>query len=347
MSAGLLDRTADPTLDRTVDRTVDAVVEAPQVRAARRPASSPIWVHLLLFLLTLFTTTALGMRYMVNFNQGKPPLTSSEDIIPHLWIAGHLNLLPLGLPFSLTLLAILLAHEFAHYAACRYVGVRASLPYLLPAPTLSGTVGAVIRLRSRIRSRKALLLIGASGPITGFVVAIFTTWIGLANSRPEPAIPTPSAVQFHAPLLLQIFHALVQGTNHSLPDLYNIVPHPMVVASWVGVLVTAVNLIPAGQLDGGHILYSISPKAHHIATQITIGVLVLLGTVYWIGWLLWATLLMLPGMKHPEVPLDDEMKPWQVGVIAVCGIIFLLCFSPQPFTNASLVSEFSSITWGR
>ncbi|WP_263415313.1 site-2 protease family protein [Terriglobus albidus] len=345
MSAGLLDQAGADHVH--ADHVDTPVLKAPSANVARRPASSPIWVHLLLFLLTLFTTTALGMRYMVNFNQGKPPLTSNEDIVPHLWIAGHLNLLPLGLPFSLTLLAILLAHEFAHYAACRYVGVRASLPYLLPAPTLSGTVGAVIRLRSRMRSRKALLLIGASGPIAGFLVAIVTTWIGLANSRPEPAVPTPSIVQFNPPLLLQIFHVLVQGTNHSLPDIYNIVPHPMVVASWVGVLITAVNLIPAGQLDGGHILYAISPKAHQIGTQITIGVLALLGTVYWIGWLLWAMLLMLPAMKHPNVPLDDEMKPWQVGVIAVCGMIFLLCFSLQPFANASLVAEFSRITWGR
>ena len=341
MSAGVLDPIADPI----TDPITEPVVETPPLSAARRPASSPIWVHLLLFLLTLFTTTALGMRYMVNFNQGKPPLSSSEDIVPHVWMAGHLNLLPMGLPFSLTLLAILLAHEFAHYAACRYVGVRASLPYLLPAPTLSGTVGAVIRLRSRIRSRRALLLIGASGPIAGFLVAVVTTWVGLANSRPEPV--ASSIVRFNPPLLLQIFHVLVQGANHSLPDIYNIVPHPMVVASWVGVLITAVNLIPAGQLDGGHILYAISPKAHHIGTQITIGVLMLLGTVYWIGWLLWAMLLMLPAMKHPNVPLDDEMEPWQVGVIAVCGVIFLLCFSLQPFADASLVAEFSRITWGR
>lgn len=325
---------------------MEPVAEVTSVIPVRRPASSPIWVHALLLLLTLFTTTSLGMRYMYNFAQGKPPLVSDTDVFPYAWISAHLNLFPAGLPFSLTLLAILLAHEFGHYAACRFVGVRASLPYLLPAPTLSGTVGAVIRLRSRIHSRRALILIGASGPLAGFVVALCTTWIGLVSSRPEPVMPTPSAIQFNAPLLMELFQTMLRHANSAWPDLYHIVPHPMVVASWVGLLITAINLLPAGQLDGGHILYAISPKAHRIGSNITIATLVLLGTVYWIGWLLWAMLLMLPAMQHPEINLEDDLQPWQVAVIAACGIVFLVCFSLQPFTNASLVSEFAKFRWG-
>ena len=306
-----------------------------------------LWLHLVLFLLTLFTTTALGMRYMFNFKQGFFPLSTDEDIFPFSWIAHNLHSLPLGLPFSITLLAFLLAHEMGHYFACRFYRVRCTLPYVLPAPTLSGTAGAVIRLRSRIRSRSALIVIGSSGPLCGFFVVLISTIIGFLYSKPQIGeIPPALYFRFNAPVLMTTIHDILARFNPHTAPLLLTVPHPILVASWVGILITSLNLIPAGQLDGGHILYAISPRVHKVATQIIIGALFLAGTVYWLGWFLWAVLLMLPGMKHPPVPDDDPVKPWQFALIPVCLIVFCLTATVQPFTNTSLLDWMNKVHWG-
>jgi membrane-associated protease RseP (regulator of RpoE activity) len=302
---------------------------------SRPPKPQQLWLHLLLFVITAFSTTAVGMRYMFNFHHGLFPLASDADIFPYNWVFSNLRNLASGLPFSATLLGILLAHEFGHYFACRAYGVRATLPYLLPAPSLSGTAGAVIRLRSRVKSRAALLAIGAFGPISGFVVAIVMACVGIVISQPV-AVEPARLVNFTPPLLLRLLeHFIHPGglAGYSGPVLW----HPVFVAAWIGILITSLNLIPAGQLDGGHVLYAVSPRVHRIMTYVTMAALVYLGVMRWLGWLLWTGLLLLPGMRHPKV--QDPVTPkFPLMIVApICLIILVLCAIPEPFSNASLL----------
>jgi len=294
-----------------------------------------IGIPILLFGITMFTTTAVGMRYMHNFRLGAPPLANDEDILPFVWVVHHLQLLATGLPFSLTLVAILLTHEFGHYFACRHYRVRSTLPYMLPAPSLSGTFGAVIRLQSSIRSRAALISIGASGPIAGFFVALFTVMLGLYWST---YATTPLVHKIQSPLAILILHRLLQAFTGAKPDIALIVPHPVLTASWIGLLITALNLIPAGQLDGGHILYSISPTMHRWSTRLVIAGLLGLGFFYWAGWVVWGIVLMTPGMRHPRVADTIPMTKWHLALVPVCLLILVACGTFQPFHGYGLIN---------
>lgn len=315
-------------------------------RSARRDSSPRLWLHLLLLVLTFLTTTMVGMRYAYNFSFGRPPITTETDIFPFPWVIHHLAYFGNGLPFSLSLLAIVLSHEFGHYFSCMRHGAKASLPYLLPAPTLSGTAGAVIRLNSRIRNRMALLDIGISGPICGYLAAVPLTILGLLLSKPQPPDTVPSLVQFHAPLTVSLLRDLLAAYRSDMPPLVDMVPHPILVASWVGLFITSLNLIPAGQLDGGHILYAISPKRHANWTSGMILLLILAGAVYWMGWLVWALVLMLPGMRHSIVPADPPPSQRQSALLGVAAAaIFLLTSAPEPFVGMSLMSMMQSVKW--
>jgi Zn-dependent protease len=302
--------------------------------AAAVPQAKRTWIALpaILFFVTLLTTTGVGMRYMYNFDLGKPPLSSDADILPFGWVFHHLSDFASGLPFSLTLIAILLAHEFGHYFACRAFGVEASLPYLLPAPSLSGSFGAVIALKSRVRSRAALITIGAMGPIAGFIVASATIALGLSLSH-YAAEQTALSQRVQVPLLVHALHAVIGSTN----ALDRLIPHPVLVASWMGMLITALNLIPAGQLDGGHILYSISPAAHKISHRLVIVALFVMGLLFWSGWILWAFILMMPAMRHPRVPEDGGMGPSRYALVPICAGILLLSATYAPFRGFSLI----------
>jgi len=302
----------------------------PAVPVRERPGPR-LAVPLVLFFVTLLSTTSVGMRYMYNFSVGRPPLGSDADVLPFDWVFHHLSQIASGLPFSLTLISILLAHEFGHYFACRAFGVRATLPYLLPAPSLSGSFGAVIRLKSRVPSRAALIVIGAMGPIAGFLVALVTVTLGLALSH---YAPTPLIHRVQAPLIIHGLHALIGDPTRSILLL---IPHPILVASWMGILITALNLIPAGQLDGGHILYAISPTAHKICHRLVVVALFALGIEYWFGWILWAIILMMPAMRHPLVPDLGDIKPWHYALIPICLLILILAGTYQPFEGFSLL----------
>jgi Zn-dependent protease len=281
-----------------------------------------IGVPILFFLVTMASTTAVGMRYMYNFRLGSPPLTSDDDILPYAWVLQHLA--------EFGLVGILLAHEFGHYFACRRFNIRCSLPYLLPAPSLSGTFGAVIRLRSVVRSRAALIVIGAAGPLAGFLVALVTITLGLGWST-YSAVPLRHKVQ--APVVVMAIHALL-GSAHPLTL---IIPHPVLIASWIGLLITALNLIPAGQLDGGHILYALSPGFHRWSSRVVIATLAVLGVFYWMGWIIWAIILMLPGMRHPRVDDPIALTPGQTALLPVCLAIFLGSGTFAPFQGYGLL----------
>jgi len=322
--------------------TSPTLLEQPLPKASRRlpTALHRIGLPVLFFIVTMLSTTAVGMRYMYNFRLGNPLLATDDDILPFDWVFHNLHLLATGLPFSLTLVGILLAHEFGHYFACRQFGVRSTLPYLLPAPSLSGTFGAVIRLQSAIRSRSALIVIGASGPIAGFLVALATVSLGLAWSTYST---TPLLHKVQAPLTISVIHLILQRASGiddataAQQSLAFIVPHPVLIASWIGLLITALNLIPAGQLDGGHILYAISPGFHRWSSRIVIATLFALGIFNWAGWILWGIILLMPAMRHPRVPDPFAMTKWQYALVPICLFILLFAGTFQPFDGYSLL----------
>ena len=162
------------------------------------------WLPLCLLVVSIFTTASTGALLMQNFRLGQPPLVNEGDLFPLHWIWKHPSALASGWSFSLALLGILLAHEAGHYFFCRRHGISASWPYVLPAPTLSGTAGAVIRIRSRIPSRRALIEVGIAGPIAGYLVALPTTILGILLSRPAGPGSAPALVQFHWPLTITL-----------------------------------------------------------------------------------------------------------------------------------------------
>lgn len=300
-----------------------------------RAPRSIAWLPLCLLIVSIFTTASTGALLMQNFRLGQPPLVNEGDLFPLHWIWSHPWALASGWSFSLSLLGILLAHEAGHYFFCRHHGIDASWPYVLPAPTLSGTAGAVIRIRSRIPSRRALIEVGIAGPIAGYVVALPTTIVGILLSRPVGPDTPPALVQFHWPLTITLL-ARMLGV-HSMAQL---IPHPILIASWVGLFVTSLNLIPAGQLDGGHILYAISARWHRGLTWVVPIVLLAMGATLWTGWILWGVILLLPAMRHPHVqyfPLMPYNYRW-LGLLALA--ILLLTLLPEPFAGTSAIDLF-------
>jgi membrane-associated protease RseP (regulator of RpoE activity) len=238
------------------------------------------------------------------------------------------------------LLGILLAHEAGHYFFCRRHGIRASWPYVLPAPTLSGTAGAVIRIRSRIPSRRALIEVGIAGPIAGYLVALPTTILGLLLSRQAGPGSGPALVQFHWPLTITLLNQALAAYLPGVPTMDNLLPHPILIASWVGLFVTSLNLIPAGQLDGGHILYSISSRWHRRLTFVVPVVLLVMGITLWTGWVLWGVILLLPAMRHPHVPFFPLMPYNYRWLFWLALAILVLTFLPAPFVGTSVINLF-------
>jgi membrane-associated protease RseP (regulator of RpoE activity) len=305
-----------------------------------RALRSVPWLPVLLLIVSIFTTASTGALLMQNFRLGQPPLVSEGDLVPLHWIWKHPSALASGWSFSVALLGILLAHEAGHFFYCRRHGIRASWPYVLPAPTLSGTVGAVIRIRSRIPSRRALIEVGIAGPIAGYLVAVPTTIVGLLLSRTAGASSPPALVQFHQPWTTILLGRMLAACFPQVPRLDNLLPHPILIASWVGLFVTSLNLIPAGQLDGGHILYAISPKWHRRMTFTVPLLLLVMGATLWTGWVLWGVILLLPVMRHPHVAYFPQLpaKYRWLGVLALA--ILLLTFLPAPFAGVSGIDLF-------
>ncbi len=283
------------------------------------------WLHGLLLILTLLTTTAMGARLALNYQENLPAF-SEQDWSALLRLIRNPGLLSLGLPFSLTLLAILMAHELGHYFACLHYRIDASPPYFLPAPTLIGTLGAFIRIRSPIYTRHILFDVGIAGPLAGFLFVLPALAIGLAYSKVIPGIATEGDLVFGAPLMQRLMEAIVfPGVRSS--DIYL---HPVSRAAWVGLLATALNLLPIGQLDGGHILYSFIGERHRLLSKIFVAALVPLGLAFSYSWLLWALLLILFGMRHPVIYDDAPVGQgrWLLGLLAL--LIFVLSFTPAP-----------------
>ncbi len=288
-----------------------------------------MWLHVLLLVLTIVTTTVVGaghyLSYMADFRMIPTP-------------AGWSFLLH-GFWYSITIMAILGSHEMGHYLACRYYDVDASMPYFLPAPiVLTGTFGAFIRIREPIPTKRMLFDIGVAGPIAGFVVAVPALIAGIAMSH---VVRVPSdfvGIDLGEPLLFKAVSFLFWG---SIPDGYSLNLHPMAFAAWFGLLATALNLFPVAQLDGGHVSYSVLGRRSTYVTFTMIGVLLVL-TYFSLSWLVWTLLLVAMlvfiGAKHP--PVYDEHEPLdrtRLWLAFFALVMFVLCFTPAPVQTTQLL----------
>jgi membrane-associated protease RseP (regulator of RpoE activity) len=301
---------------------------------SHRPAKfhDRVWLHILLFALTIASTTLAGAAIYAGFldelGAGGPlRLSFAQLMVRGLWYCG-------------TILAILGCHELGHYLACRYYDVDASLPYFIPMPLLlTGTMGAFIRIREPIPRKHMLFDIGIAGPIAGFLVAVPALVIGVAMSNVVKLPPTATGLlELGEPLLFKATTWIFWGSQ---PDGYSLNMHPMAFAAWFGLLATALNLFPIGQLDGGHISYAVlGPKSTYV-TYTMIGVAVLL-TTFSTSWLLWTALtiamLVMFGPQHPrvydeEVPLDRTRVLLALFALAM----FILCFTPAPIQPMDLI----------
>jgi len=274
---------------------------------------------------------------MWNFRRGVPAFSRASDFVPFVWIFEHPTEFQGGLWFSFTLLAILLAHEFGHWILCARHRIVASWPYLLPAPTLSGTAGAVIRIRFGIPSLNALMDVGIAGPILGFAVAIPATFVGLLLSKGATGTPQPVLIQLNAPLAMQLLYWPMRRLVPAFPPIGDLIWHPVLIAAWVGLFITSLNLIPAGQLDGGHILYALSRRWHRWATIAVPALLLVAGVTLWVGWLLWGAILLIPRMRHPYVAQFPELSGWRRTWGWVGLLMLALTLLPAPFADAGLL----------
>lgn len=307
---------------------------------SERPPRERYWLHILLLLATCFTTLVVGARMEFNFLNNLPPFAVGDEYVPFFplgWIVAQPSRLLLGIPFSATLLIILLAHEMGHYIFCRYYGVRATLPFFIPAPTLIGTLGAVIRIKAPIRSRGALFDIGIAGPIAGFMVAIVTLAAALMLSKPLAANIGPSDLHLGFPAIFyfmqDLLRAVFPGSAIAGIPLSRVYLHPIAVAAWVGMFATALNLLPSSQLDGGHIVYALAPRAHRVISWITVIALVYLGRMY-VGWRMWAGLIIVMNVltfRHRQAPDYPPvgLGRWALGLLA--AIMLALTFTVSPF----------------
>ena len=321
-----------------------------------RPTLQTWFKHSFLLLLTICTATVAGviepfgrLRVLPDIN----PQTGAEIFqllfsLPFLYLQMIVGIvqtisanpaeLIYGLKFSLSLLTILTAHEAGHYVACRIYGVDATLPFFIPTPPLigpAGTLGAFIKILSPLPSRRAIFDIGVAGPIAGFVVLIPVAILGfltMHNAEIPAGANLSAGFYFSDPLLLKIL-APFFGINLSLP----IAPNPFYMAAWLGLLITSLNLIPSGQLDGGHAVYAIFGERVHQWTGriafLAMAVISILGFILYSspsGFLFTILLAVMMRLRHPE-PYDDTPLGFKRLIIAVLTfLIFALCFAPFP-----------------
>lgn len=305
-------------------RDVEILSEKPNlvVRLRRRETSEDKfpWINLLLFILTVITTVLTGALW-----EGVDWVSNPIEAF-----SNPLKIFLGGLPFSLSLLAILVFHEFGHYFAARYHGVKVTLPYFIPAPpaiTLIGTFGAFIKSKSAFVNKKQLLDVGAAGPLAGLVIAIIVIAIGINGSTVQPMTDEMSGIFFGESMLFSFVADIVKGP---ITDNQVLVINSVGFAGWVGLLVTMFNLLPIGQLDGGHITYAMFGK-----TQKTIAILTMIGlaglSFYWQGWIVWLFMGFLVKPKHPPTVMDEEPLDRRRKIIGYISIAaFIVCFVPAP-----------------
>jgi membrane-associated protease RseP (regulator of RpoE activity) len=314
----------DPRYDAYERAQTEPVFLPPVPR--RRPQR--VWLHVLLFLLTVATTTGMGVFHYVSFASD----LGTRDVA----ISGATVLQ--GLLYSATVLGILGAHEMGHYVACRLYHIEATLPFFIPFPSIFGTLGAVIRIRDAFPTRRALFDVGIAGPIAGFVALLPALFIGLKLST---IVPTPAQMagwNLGEPMLFRVAARLMLG---QIPDGLSLNIHPMVFAAWFGMLATAWNLLPFGQMDGGHISYATFGE---ISTRLSLATVV--GAVgmslissSWIAMtLLMLAMLYFLGPRHPRVLYEYEPIGTRRQLLALFALVMLvLCFTPVPMQRIDFV----------
>lgn len=271
------------------------------------------WLHIILFLLTLVTTTVAGA-----VQNGANPIADPWEIAS-------------GLPFAVTLMSILLVHEMGHYLTSRYHGVKATLPYFIPAPSFIGTFGAFIKMQSPPPDRRSLFDVAAAGPLAGLALAVPAVIVGLQLSTVAPNDGEGGGMILGSSLLLSFLSKVTLGL---LPDEANIILHPIGFAGWIGLLVTAMNLLPVGQLDGGHVIYALFGQRYIWVSRLSLVAILSLGvTRWWDGWLIWGLLLLFMGTRHPPpldpyTPLDPKRKFVGWFLLATLAVTFI----PVPFS---------------
>lgn len=295
------------------------------------PSRKSLVLAVVLFLLTLCTCLVAGTQFAVAYAHNEAASINAFFRGFTLFYKNPAGLLA-GLPFAATLLGILLAHELGHFFACRHHHLYASYPFFIPFPNLAGTFGAFIMIRSPMRTNRALFDVGASGPIVGFLFAIPALFYGVLHAKFVPELTNPANAEliYGTPLLLRfleaVFHPGVSPDALLLP--------PIGRAAWVALFVTSLNLVPVAQLDGGHILRSLSVRAHRVfSLLLPIGLIALGWLHFWEGWYIWGALLLLmrflriPPVYNPA-PLDAKRRFWAFLAL----IIFILCFMPSPIS---------------
>lgn len=268
-------------------------------------------IPLILFLSTILTTLFAGALQQ-GINLIKEPMRIWE-----------------GYPFSISIMTILLGHEMGHYFASKAHRTKATLPYFIPAPSIIGTFGAFIKMKSPILTRKALIDIGATGPIIGFALSLIACIIGLNMSKIIPVNPAEELFMLGDSIL---FSLLVKFTLGSIPSSQDVLLHPVAFAGWIGLFVTSMNLLPVGQLDGGHIAYALFGRWHFYISRIFLFAIAVIGVFYWYGWLVWVLLLIFLGIDHPPILIWESRLTLVRRLIgAISFIIFFLSFVPIPF----------------
>jgi membrane-associated protease RseP (regulator of RpoE activity) len=314
------------------DGSVPAASFPYQWQPVRAKFRDRVWLHAILFLMTVATTTLVGAAhyegFLRDFVDRASGLTGGQLLLRGLWYSG-------------TILAILGTHELGHYVACRYYRVDASLPYFLPVPLpLTGTIGAFIRIREPIPSKRVLFDIGVAGPIAGFLIALPTLFIGLSLSHVVRVPDHFEGLSLGEPLLFRAANWLIWGPT---PEGYSVNMHPMAFGAWFGLLATALNLIPIGQLDGGHISYAVLGRRSTVVTIASV-VTALVLTYFSTSWLVWTVLMVVMlfayGPQHPRtvdehVPLDPTRK-W---LAFAALVILILCFTPVPIEPLQLIAK--------
>jgi membrane-associated protease RseP (regulator of RpoE activity) len=310
----------------------------PPSPAAQQPRR---WLPILLFLTTLFTTTTLGAGWFLATRTDILYTPANQLAGQMSWLGpatvrqiwGDSSLLKWGLAFSIPTMLILLAHELGHYLMCRRYRIPATWPHFIPVPIGLGTFGAFIRIKALIRTKRELFDVGVAGPLAGFAMLLPFLFYGISKSTQvvvEAAEPMTTNTVLYLPgksilfmLVERILHGPADGTVLDL--------HPFALAAWVGLLVTSLNLLPFGQLDGGHILYAALGRWQRTLALPMWGLLVLAGYFFWPGWFLWSFLVLIMRLKHPpvrdeRVPLDRNRR-WIA--LAALGIL-LICLMPVP-----------------
>ena len=322
-------------------------------RRAARPTAREWRKHAALFLLTGLTMAWAGMSFLLPFDKVEPVMAAPAAPLDYLLYVPRYYVLALaaagsyalahpefilgGVTFAGSLLAILLAHESGHYVACRLYGVDATLPFFIPMPPpfIAGTLGAFIKIRSPIPSRRALFDIGVAGPLAGFLVILPVACAGLLTSAPGPPLPSEGVIIFNDPALLRLL-AVPLGVR----DLTGIAPNPFYMAAWIGLLVTSLNLLPVGQLDGGHAVYAVfGQRVHRYAGRLAFLSMLALAPLGWLwhgvpsGFLYVILLFIMLRLPHPQ-PLDDRdaLGPARKAVALLTLLVFLLSFVPFPLT---------------